>query len=92
MFTREMRLGQLTQHAVAGDELEGAIFIGHLATDLDSIVAAIAAAELHRFPHKREQNQPGSPTSNGWGGQLSEQRFMHGCRTYRAGPWRHGAG
>lgn len=60
--TREMRPGQLKGNVGAGDELEGAIFIGHLATDLDSIVAAIAAAELHRFPHHNQpQNQPGCP-------------------------------
>ena len=88
MFAREMRLGQLIQHAGAGDELEGAIFIGHLATDLDSIVAAIAAAELHRFPHKLEQHQPGIAHTQRVGGVT----LRDGCRTQRAGPWRHGAG
>ena len=48
------------EHYHGGDELDGAIFIGHLATDLDSIVAAIAAADLHRFRPAERRRAAGS--------------------------------
>ena len=92
-FTRsqERCAWQLTQHVGAGDELEGAIFIGHLATDLDSIVAAIAAAELHRSPHKHEQNQPGIAHIQRVGGSTHRAAFHARLSNVEGGslaPWR----
>ena len=64
------------EHYHGGDELDGAIFIGHLATDLDSVVAAIAAADLHRFRPAERRRAAGSillreahyrlPTASSW--------------------------